>query len=41
MIMTRKKANKTDYNTKIVEIEKKLPDHNKYITIPKFNKLTK
>ena len=30
---------KTDYNTKITEIEKKLTDydHNKYITTPEFN----
>ena len=33
---------KTDYNTKISELEKKLTDHNhdKYITTPEFNKLT-
>ena len=33
---------KTDYNTKISEIEKKVSDHNhdKYITTPEFNKLT-
>ena len=33
-------AKKTDYNTKISEIEKKLTDHNhdKYITNPEFNK---
>ena len=33
---------KTDYNTKINEIEKKITDHNhdKYITTPEFNKLT-
>ena len=32
---------KTDYNTKIVEIEKKLTDldHGKYITTPEFNTL--
>ena len=32
---------KTDYNTKINEIEKKLTDdnHDKYITTPEFNKL--
>ena len=32
---------KTDYNTKISEIEKKLTDHNhdKYITTPEFNNL--
>ena len=32
---------KTNYNTKITEIEKKLTDHNhdKYITTPKFNTL--
>ena len=33
---------KTDYNTKINEIEKKITDHDydKYITIPEFNNLT-
>ena len=33
---------KTDYNTKINEIGKKITDHNqdKYIATPKFNKLT-
>ena len=33
---------KTDYNTKVNEIEKKITDHNhdKYITTPEFNKLT-
>ena len=33
---------KTDYNTKINEIEKKTIDHNhdKYLTTPEFNKLT-
>ena len=33
---------KTDYNTKSNEVEKKITDHshNKYITTPKFNKLT-
>ena len=33
---------KADYNKKITEIEKKLTDHNhdKYITTPKFNKLS-
>ena len=33
---------KTDYYTKINEIEKKITDHNhdKYITTPEFNKLT-
>ena len=32
---------KTDYNTKITEIEKKLTDqnHDKYITTPEFNTL--
>ena len=32
---------KTDYDTKISELEKKLTDHNhdKYITIPEFNTL--
>ena len=32
---------KTDYNTKISEIEKKPTDHNhdKYVTTPEFNKL--
>ena len=34
---------KTDYNTKISDIEKKLTDHNhdKHITTPEFNRLTK
>ena len=32
---------KTDYKTKIKEIEDKIPDHDKYITISEFNKLTK
>ena len=31
---------KTDYNTKINEIENKINDHGKYITTQKFNKLT-
>ena len=33
---------KTDYNTKISDIEKKITDHNydKYITTSEFNKLT-
>ena len=33
---------KTDYNTNISEIEKKITDHdhNKHITTPEFNKLT-
>ena len=33
---------KTDYNTKINEIEKKITDHNhyKYVTTPEFSKLT-
>ena len=32
----------TDYDTKVNEIEKKITDHthDKYITIPEFNKLT-
>ena len=35
-------SKKTDYNTKISEIEKKITDHNhdKYITSREFNKLT-
>ena len=35
-------AKKTDHNTKITEIEKKVADHNydKYVTTPEFNKLT-
>ena len=35
-------SKKTDYNTKINEIEKEITDHNheKYITTPEFNKLT-
>ena len=33
---------KNDYNTKVSEIEKKITDHDhdKYITVPEFNKLT-
>ena len=33
---------KTDYDTKISELEKKITDHkyDKYITTPEFNKLT-
>ena len=33
---------KTDYNTKIIEIEKKISDHglDKYIATPEFNNLT-
>ena len=33
---------KTDYNTKINELEKKITDHknDRYITTPEFNKLT-
>ena len=33
---------KTDYNTKINDLEKKLTDHKhgKYVTNPEFNKLT-
>ena len=30
---------KSDYNTKIGEIEKNAPDHSKYITTPEFNKI--
>ena len=35
-------VDKTDYNTKLSEIGKKLTDHNndKYITTPEFNKFT-
>ena len=36
-------SKKTDYNTKINEIEKKITDHdhsNKYITTLEFNRLT-
>ena len=35
-------SERTDYNTKINKIKKKITDHNydKYITIPEFNKLT-
>ena len=31
---------KIDFNTKINEIEKKITDHDKYITTQKFNKFT-
>ena len=30
----------TVLNTKISEVEKKIPNHDKYITTPEFNKLT-
>ena len=30
----------TVLNTKIGEVEKKIPDHSKYITTPEFNKWT-
>ena len=35
-------SNKTDYNTKFSEMEKKITDHDhdKYITTPEFDKLT-
>ena len=35
-------SKKTDYSTKITDIEKKLADHNhdRYITTPEFNKLS-
>ena len=38
----KKTKKKTDYNTKITEIENKLTDrnHDKYITTPAFNKVT-
>ena len=32
---------KHDYNTEVAEIERKTFDHDKYITTPEFNKLTK
>ena len=32
---------KTDSNTKVVNIEKKTPDSNKYTTTQEFNKLKK
>ena len=41
LILFRLLVNKADYNTKIVEIEKKITDHDKYITTPKFNNSTK
>ena len=31
---------KADYSTRIAEIKKKIPEHRKHITTPKFNKLT-
>ena len=36
-------SKKTDYDTKVNEIEKNITDHNhdKYIATPEFNKLTK
>ena len=40
--MSSKMSNKTDYNTKFSEMEKKITDHDhdKYITTPEFDKLT-
>ena len=32
--------NKNVLNTEINEVENKIPNHDKYIAIPKFNKLT-
>ena len=32
---------KADYSTKIIKIEKKIHYHDKYITVPEFNNLTK
>ena len=42
MSLKRMNIMKTDYNTKINEIEKKITDHDhdKYITTQGFNKLT-
>ena len=42
LVIQSKKKKKTDYDTKIREIEKKVTDHDhdKYITTPEFNKLT-
>ena len=40
VVDTSNLVSKADYNTKIDEIEKKIPDHSKYITTPEFNKLT-
>ena len=37
---TNKLVKKGDYNTKIDKIEKKIPDHDKYITTQEVNKLT-
>ena len=37
---TNKQVKKGDYNTKIDKIEKKIPDHDKYITTQEVNKLT-
>ena len=34
-------VSKADYSTKIIKIEKKIHDHDKYITVPEFNNLTK
>ena len=42
MSLKRMNIMKTDYNTKINEIEKKITDHDhdKYITAPEFNRFT-
>ena len=42
LVIQSKRKKKTDYDTKISEIETKLTDHNhnKYITTPEFNNFT-
>ena len=39
LIDTTDLVKKADYDAKILEVEKKIPDHDKYITANKFNKL--
>ena len=41
VVDVNKLVSKADYRTKIVEIKTKIPVHEKYITTPEFNMLTK
>ena len=39
LLIINKLVKKADYNTKIVDFEKKVPVHDKHSTTPEFNKL--
>ena len=41
LLIINKLVKKADYNTKIVDFEKKVPVHGKYTTTSEFNKLKK